>query len=169
MLDDLKQAPRAPLILGLAGAIPFLLCTALFLANTGAVGRSAEIWGSIGLSGVIFYAAIILSFLGGTRWGRAVTTHPDGPTPVVMAWSVLPAIIAWVGALISFAPFRQPEFGLAMVMFAHGAMLAWDLGSTRDGQWPRWYGALRTLLSTIAIATIGVTLWRVITLLQAGA
>ena len=82
--------PRPILAWGLAGLIPFLGLPVLALAVPDLSGWSDR---ALGL-----YAAVILSFLGGARWGRAVS----GPAPDLrtVAISMAPSVVAWGLALL---------------------------------------------------------------------
>ena len=71
----MMQIPRAPLLLGLAGLIPFIwgAMTILF--------PDLAIWGQMTLGGrfigpyiQLFYGAIILAFMSGVLWGFAAKT-----------------------------------------------------------------------------------------------
>ncbi len=99
MHDDVSAAPprsraeqmvRAAWILGLAGLVPFV-------AGAWMIATGSEV---IPLPDVPFavlaYGAIILSFLGGIRWGAALN-ETGRRSPTTLAQSVVPALVAWVG------------------------------------------------------------------------
>lgn len=118
--------------LTLAGLIPFVGCAALvFLTPDG-----ARIW----VEPLTAYGAIILSFLGGARWGRTMA-GPE-PDPLQLALSNLPAVAAW----LTFLPTVPDEFQVLVLIFGLIAMLYWDLRTA-----PAWYRNLRI------IATAGAT------------
>ncbi len=126
--------PIAPLALGLAGLIPFWgLAVALLLRGAFGIQPSA-------LDGALAtYAAIIISFLGGIRWGLAVNAKDSEGDYVV---AVVPSLVAW--ALLAVPePWRL--IGLAVTALALGPI---DLGLVRSGLAPRWFGRLRLILST---------------------
>lgn len=110
--------------LTLAGLIPFVGCAALVLLTP----DGARVW----VEPLTVYGAIILSFLGGARWGRTMA----GPEPdwLQLVLSNLPAVAAW----LTFLPTVPDEFQLLVLIFGLIAMLYWDLRSA-----PVWYRNLR--------------------------
>jgi hypothetical protein len=129
------RTPRAVLAYGLLGLIPFwsLPLAELLAPNWTGVAAAIE----------AVYAALILSFLGGARWGLAV--RDASPNPVVVGLAMTPTLA-----------------GLAVVVFAHGDMRlqlsalaaaltlswAWDF-SAKD--LPPWYARFRTSLTLGAV------------------
>ena len=126
--------PSAPLALGVAGLVPFWGLSLTLLVHS-ALGLET---GRLDLA-LATYAAIILSFLGGIRWGFAVRDDAD-ITPYVVA--VAPSLVAWA-ALAAPEPWRLVILGL--VALALGPI---DLALVRSGRAPAWFGRLRLILST---------------------
>lgn len=81
--------PRPVLILGLAGLLPQVACLAVVLL-------SPE-WRWTALAAGSFYAALILSFLGGMWWMQALLRRVASPLPYLVA--VAPSLLAWVALL----------------------------------------------------------------------
>lgn len=133
--------PPAPLLLGLAGLIPFW-ALAIGLLMHGALGVTPPQLDAA----LATYGAIIVSFLGGIRWGLAV---PAGDTGRNYLISVLPSLVAW--ALLA-APEPWRLVGLGLAALALGPI---DLGLVRGGLAPAWFGTLRIILSVGA----GIALW----------
>lgn len=133
--------PPAPLLLGLAGLIPFW-ALAIGLSMHGALAVAPPQLDAA----LATYGAIIVSFLGGIRWGLAV---PAGDTGRNYLISVLPSLVAWA-LLAAPEPWRLAGLGLAA--FALGPI---DLGLVRGGLAPTWFGTLRIILSVGA----GIALW----------
>ena len=133
--------PPAPLLLGLAGLVPFW-ALAVGLLPHGALGVAPPALDAA----LATYGAIIVSFLGGIRWGLAV---PAGDPGTNYATSVLPSLVAW--ALLA-APEPWRLAGLGLVALALGPI---DLGLVRAGLAPAWFGRLRMILSIGA----GLALW----------
>lgn len=133
--------PPAPLLLGLAGLIPFW-ALAIGLLLHGVLGLAPSQLDTALAS----YGAIIVSFLGGIRWGLAV---PAGDRGRNYATSVVPSLVAWV-LLAAPEPWRLA--GLGLVALALGPL---DLDLVRGGIAPAWFGTLRLILSGGA----GVALW----------
>ena len=128
--------PIAPLALGLAGLLPFWgLAVAL------AVHRPAG-WPPAALdAALVSYAAIIVSFLGGIRWGLVVARE-DGPGDWARySFSVLPSLAAWAALLLA-EPWRLAVLGLLALVLG-----AADQALVRSGVAPPWFGRLRLILS----------------------
>ncbi len=133
--------PPAPLLLGLAGLIPFWALTIGLLLH-GVLGVAPPRLDAA----LATYGAIIVSFLGGIRWGLAV---PAGDSGRNYAISVAPSLVAWI-LLAAPEPWRLA--GLGLVALALGAI---DLDLVRGGYAPAWFGRLRLILS----AGAGLALW----------
>ncbi len=80
-----KTIPPSAAILGYSGVIPFIAAAAL--VALGSVGIR-----QVALDGFLIYAAVILSFLGGIRWGAASTAATDPARALI--FSVLPSLWA---------------------------------------------------------------------------
>jgi hypothetical protein len=127
--------PRPVLAWGLAGLIPFLGLPMLSLAAPDLSG-----WGDRALG---LYAAVILSFLGGARWGQAVVDPERNPQ--TLAFSMAPSIAAWGLVLL---PARHSDLQLAGLAGALVLHLFWDL---RSQGLPGWYPRLRLILTAGAV------------------
>ena len=133
-----EPPPRSVVAYGLLGLIPFLAAPAMALIWPASAGLAALVQA--------LYAALILSFLGGARWGLAVSKPVVSPLTVTL--SMLPTIGALgILALLSHAP-RLELLALALALALHWA---WD---TRAAEAPSWFGRLRTLLTLVAVAAL---------------
>ena len=129
-----RTIPIAPLALGLAGLIPFwALALALLIHSAFGFDMVRLDWA------LATYAAIIVSFLGGIRWGLALR---GGEDPAPYAISIVPSLVAWA-ALAAPEPWRLVILGV--VALALGPI---DLELVRSGAAPAWFGRLRLILST---------------------
>lgn len=135
------RVPPAAKWLGLAGLLPFaagaLAVVGLPAGETG-VGRAL-------LAG---YAAAILSFLGGCRWGFASAGMGDGPRFVPLAISVLPPLYAW-----SVMTLEDPA-RLLLLAVGFFVLYAGDVILTKEGGAPAWWPALRMPLTTGAVVAL---------------
>ncbi|RST86913.1 DUF3429 domain-containing protein [Aquibium carbonis] len=93
------------------------------------------------------YCAIILSFLGGIRWGLGMVFGKGG-TPRDLVASCIPPLVGW-GAFFAPEPYT---FGLFAAAFA--AQGAWDNFAVHARVAPRWYGRLRILLTVLVAASM---------------
>jgi len=128
--------PAPCLVYGLLGWIPFLGPPVIAWAEPG-----VKLWA---LQSQALYAALILSFLGGARWGLAIAG--PGPDARRIGLSMLPTL-AGLALLLLPADQRALQLaGLASALIAQGV---WDQISAKP---PQWYPRLRLIL------TIGATL-----------
>lgn len=144
--------PRSPLWLGLAGWIPFWIPVALTV-QAALTGRSPAAEGGL----YIVYAAIILGFLGGVRWGRGLA--PDGTgSGGLYVLSILPSLIGLGAAFLYWA--GQPEIAFATVFAGLILHWRWDSLAVRREILPAWYGRLRSILTLgaglSALAMLGI-------------
>jgi hypothetical protein len=138
-----QSMPASARLLGWSGVIPFAACAvALWLPQ-------AAPWEVDILRGMTAYAAVILSFLGGVRWGAALGADgPDGiDTDLVLA--VIPSLLAWCALLLPGA--SQPLFALVIAFVVFGGL---DARESARGLWPRWYSRLRIQLSVAVVACL---------------
>ena len=156
MLAILKSAPRAPVLLGLGGVLPFAASALMLGLTAGAADQSQRALAEVSLLSLLLYGAIILSFLGGTRWGREVG-DASRPTPhaLELTGAILPSVVAWVALLVALPPVGAVPVGLAMTIGAFVAMLVWDRAGVASGLWPAWYGPLRMILTLGAVGALG--------------
>lgn len=139
------QIPRAPLLLGLAGLIPFIwgAMTILF--------PDLAIWGQMTLGGrfigpyiQLFYGAIILAFMSGVLWGFAAKTN----RAIGYILSVIPAL--WAFLMTGGGPVAAAMN--LIVGFLGLLMLDWQFW--RWGLTPPWWMQLRILLTAIVAVTL---------------
>lgn len=141
--ETFNNRRRLAHVLGIAGLLPFVACTVLLLV----LGRHNALAGPV-IEVFTSYSVVVLSFLGGIRWGYALLPARDGETPVhaqLLAWSVLPPLIAWA------AVFMSHPAALALLLIAYCAQGVWDSFSAHTGGLPRWTAPLRIML-TVAVA-----------------
>ncbi|QPC43534.1 DUF3429 domain-containing protein [Kaustia mangrovi] len=141
--DRTHRAPRAAAILGLAGTVPFILAAAMVWVekDVAEIGR----WIVVALT----YGAVVLSFAGGVRWGAALDTRFGRRRQArQFTLAALPAAAGWASLLLP----PLPGVGLLIA----GLLLAglWDALDTQSGRLPRWYGALRGLLTGLSLAAL---------------
>ena len=134
------RIPAAARWLGFAGLLPFA-AAALAMAWPGAPLQELAPRALLG------YGAVILSFLGGIRWGLAMG-RPDAA--LALGFSVLPALLGWVALLLPAAA------GLGLLAAGFAAML---LADRHLAAAPAWYPRLRLPLSLGAMAALLLGLW----------
>lgn len=135
--------PPSVLAYGLLGVIPFWAAPAASLL--------APNWALTAAGVEVAYAALILSFLGGARWGLAV--REASPDPRVVGLAMLPTLVALAILVLQQADLSGKLFAFAAALTVSWA---WDL---RAEHAPPWYGRLRTLLTLGAVGGLCVSAW----------
>ena len=140
MTGRTEHTPRAVLAYGILGIVPFWsLPVASVLAPDG-VGLAAAI--------EAVYAALILSFLGGARWGLAV--RDASPNPVVVGLAMTPTLAGLAVLVLTHGEMRAQLIALAAALTLSWA---WDF-SAKD--LPTWYRRFRTALTLGAVGGLCV-------------
>jgi hypothetical protein len=138
-----KTIPPVPLALGVAGLIPFAGLAAMHVGGWGGpLGWTPDFV----RTGLALYGAIILSFLGGIRWGLAVAGLEAANRNYLI--SVVPSLLGWF-ALALAAPWDLRTLG-----FLHVALGLLDYGLTCRTEAPEWFGTLRLGLAAGAGACL---------------
>lgn len=136
---------------GYLGLVPFALA-ALVVWLTPALFTPAFMFSFVGW--VLLYAAIILSFMGGARWGAAIRDwRPDK-----LLLTTLPALVAWLAVIPNgMAPglFMDQPTRFAVLMVAFVALMFSELQA--KGEWAPWYRTLRLRLSLATTAFLLLT------------
>jgi len=143
-----QRTPGMAMALGAGGLLPFVVCAAAIWAGWRppfALDPGAALLG---------YAAVILSFLGGARWGLALRIDAHSAQSHALAASVVPSIAAWLSLLFPVAYGLSAMTGLFMLLGVADARLPLH-GA------PVWYALLRKRLTfavvpLLAVATLGM-------------
>jgi hypothetical protein len=139
--------PKVPLWLGLAGLIPFVaLSLSLAFGVTLPLFADADTM-RVALVG---YGVVILSFLGGVRWGVALGEERGEPgaggRDFIIA--VVPSLVAW------FAWFQPAPADVWWLVAAHILLGLLDYGLACRVLVDEWFGRLRLGLSAVAAASL---------------
>ena len=146
--------------LGYAGLLPFAACALLVWLSPSLVPvRFAYAW----LEWTFTYAALILSFMAGTRWGLVLAAGGrDAPFSGLLL-TTIPSLMAWVAAvpdrLIGVQLGYTPRVAVLAAGFA--LVLADDLRGVRAGEAPAWYASLRKRLTFWVLLSLGFVLMRI--------
>jgi len=133
--------PKAALVLGWAGVVPFAAGGLAVMTGTGPIRDG--VWVLVPL---LAYGAVILSFLGGVRWGLALRVRPEEAQARALALSVLPSLVGWVGLCL----YAHPGVAVMVLIAGHVVQGAYDVAAAREGLAPAWYGRLRIQLTAAA-------------------
>lgn len=134
--------PASALVLGLAGLVPFAAGALALWAPLPLLAAES------GLRLLVVYGAIILSFLGGIRWGTAIGPYDAGRQAREFGLSVL-------GSLAGLAAvFLPPLAGLTLLVAGFLLQALWDVTSVESGRLPMWFGRLRMILTAGAVIAL---------------
>jgi hypothetical protein len=132
-----EPIPLSALFLGLAGLIPFIIAASVVWAYPA--------YRSEALMAGIAYGAVILSFLGGIRWGTAIGPYAPARLRREFTLSVLPPLAGWAALLLPELP------GLCLLISGFLLQGLRDVVSVEAGRLPPWFGRLRMMM-TVAVA-----------------
>lgn len=142
----MTQIPRAALLLGLAGLIPFLATAGADLLQLPTPVRGWE--DRIAVQ----YGIVILCFMSGVLWGFATKT--SGKAAVLgYCLSVLPALWAF------FTTFGPTPQSLIALMLGFAALLGFDWHFWRTGLAPAWWMRLRLILTSVVLASLATSVY----------
>ena len=142
--------PRAPLLLGLAGLIPFLW-GALTLVSPDLAQWGMNTLGPRFIAPFVLlnYGVIILCFMSGVLWGFA--TRAEGSQAALgYTLSVIPAL----GAFFMVGGGAAQSAVYLMAGFI--GLLALDWSFWRQELAPEWWMRLRILLTTVVVACLSL-------------
>ncbi len=149
-LAGTDRMPMVAALLGFAGALPFVFFAgALWLPPPFPSVPFA-------FSGGLVYGAVILSFLGGIRWGTALGMGEGEHRSMTFAVSVLPALAGWVALAL------PPLLGVGLLIASFLLQAQWDVISVEQGRLPAWFGKLRMLLTAAAVLSLLAMLLRLV-------
>lgn len=136
-----SRVPPAVLALGLGGLIPFVVCAGAVVLRISlpVIGDPAR--------ALLLYGAIILSFLGGVRWGLALRMAESGLRTRQFVISVVPSIAAWFALLLAAGAGFGLMAGLFIILWSEDRALP-AIGA------PPWYPRLRLLLTAVVVAAL---------------
>jgi hypothetical protein len=133
--------PRTPLILGLAGLIPFMLGAVLTIFGAAALPET------IGMRILLEYSRVILAFISGVLWGFAAKVQGWN---FGYALSTLPALWAF------FASFLDDQPRMIALAIGFAAILGLDFAFRHLA--PQWWLGLRMILSAVVLTCLGTTI-----------
>ncbi|XP_062437065.1 transmembrane protein 69 [Rhea pennata] len=143
-MKSLKDSPKPALYLSLVGLIPFV-SVPLVMAVQGTYYPELAF-------AQMTYGAVIVSFLGGIRWGFAVPENsPAKPDWLNLANSTVPPLFAWQALL-----FQSVTHSAILLIMGLGIALHYDLALLPT--YPSWFKALRIVVTVLAVLSLLATL-----------
>lgn len=97
---------------------------------------------------LLVYSAVVLSFLGGVRWGIGLTAEGAAKRPGELWLALPPALVGWVAVIVPV------PLSFAILAVAFAALGAWDALAAHRNKLPEWYGRLRIVLTVGAVAML---------------
>lgn len=147
-----KDMPMSALVLGLGGLVPFVGLPLWQMFTIDEMVRERVV------AAFIFYAASILSFLGGIGWGLAMRERDPVRRGLAFGVSVTPSLVAWAAAFVNVQFFA---FSLGALGLAFALQGAWDVQLAGTGRAPRWFAGLRMVLTAVVLLAIAAMwIWR---------
>jgi len=140
---------RIAWLFALAGAAIFAAMTVALLSGQSHVRVPA-------IAGIVTFAAIVLSYLGGIEGGLALRDElaNEHTRAIALFLSIVPSLAAW-GVL--WLPSAQWQLGASLALFA--AVWGADLWLARRGLIPSWFVDLRTAATAVVCVILGAALW----------
>ena len=136
-----RQIPPSAAWLGALGVVPFaLFALSAMLSDVSSVRH-------LMLLGFVAYSAATLAFLGGVRWGAALS-EPNWRTLIL---AVMPMLVA-VGS-----PLILPQDAVKVLALLYAVMGIFDVIRRPAPEWPAWFMKLRARLSG-AVVVVHVAL-----------
>lgn len=140
---------RIAWVLSIAGLAPFALPSLYLLLRLMGVAftQHSDLF-ALSIDATALYAAIILSFLGGIRWGLALVREDE---PQILIMSVVPSLVGWASFLLPM------PMQLLLLAAAFAAQWRWDYRATTLGAIAPWFGKLRTIISACVIVSLALS------------
>ena len=144
------SVPRSALLLALAGLVPFVWGALTVLSHDLALWTAQNIGPRFaGPYVMLFYGAVILSFMSGVLWGFA-TRLSGAQAATGYGLSVIPALWAF------FMTGGGPTGAGLSLMAGFAGLLGLDWLFWRHGAAPDWWMQLRVPLTAVVLACLAV-------------
>ena len=143
---------RLAWILALAGVAVFATLTVMFFSERTQVRIPA-------IAAMVTLAAVVLSFLGGIEAGLALrepeSTAGEGTRALAFLLGAVPALAAW-GVL--WLPSPHWQLSASLLLFV--GVWATDLWLARQGLVASWFVDMRTAVTAVVGAILGIAIYR---------
>jgi len=138
---QLAAAPQMARLLGFAGLIPFIFAgSVVWISALEPLNLAMPLLAT-------GYGAVILSFLGGVRWGAAMAVG-DARENREIALSVIPSLIGFACMIVPLIS------SLVLLLVSFAALGVTDMAAARDGRLAPWYAPLRLVLTVIVCVSL---------------
>lgn len=148
-MQFLNAVPIPARYFGLAGLLPFVVGAVACWVTPDSGPDAGFISGAITAEfALCAYGAVILSFLGGIRWGVAMQHVSMISDWVVVGLAMVPSLLAWAALLMN------PTVGIPMVIAGMLLQYFIDFKSTKTDVTPVWFLSLRTVLTAGSVISL---------------
>ena len=108
------------------------------------------------IAALVTFAAIVLAHLGGIEWGLALGDESGNEMTRAIALGIasVPSLAAWG---LFFLPSAHWQLGAALALFI--AVWGADLWLSRHGLLPSWFVDMRTAVTAVVAAILGLALY----------
>ncbi len=131
--------------LTLAGFVPF---AALAIASM--VLEIDDPYSGLAVQGLSTYGAVILSFLGGIRWGLVLRQKSTESSAMTLILSVVPALVGWSSLFLAIPTVFVVQ---ALAVLTMGV---WDYIAGQKGVHEPWFVKLRMTITALVTAALAV-------------
>ncbi len=140
---------RLAWLLAITGTLVFAVMTAFLFSSETHIRIPA-------IGALVTFAAVVISYVGGIEFGLALREEASNERTraLAMSMSALPSLASWG---VFWLPSPQQQIGAAIGLF----VLVWssDLYLARRGLIESWFVDLRTAVTVIACAILGVAFY----------
>ncbi len=147
--DNQENQPiRVVWLISLIGLVPIVIFT---IAITFSGMQSGVV--PVLIDAFKTYAAILLSFLGGIRWGVALNKDSQKNIERSILAATIAPLIGWV------AIFVAEPLCFAILIVGYAGQGAWDNISAHRGLMPLWFARIRMIMTTLVVISLAVTMF----------
>jgi hypothetical protein len=148
---DQENVIKKAWLLSIAGLIPFLWLTIERGFNAPLL---QDIFHQPAALLLTYYAAIILSFLGGIIWGFALHMHGNSMLAIwSLFYSIIPSLLGW-GVLCMITAGETSIMTWIMLISGFASQLKIEASLHQLQLIPMWFWQLRCRISTVVIFTL---------------
>lgn len=142
-LTERAVTRRTVWLLSLAGWVPFGVLAALLWLLL-----PEHTYYPMALAALKTYSAIILSFLGGIRWGVALKYSDEIEARKAFICSVLPSLLGWLSLGLPV------PYAFAVLAMGFAGQGAWDAFSGDQGAFGLWFVKIRVVLTLLVCGSL---------------
>jgi len=148
--DGFRSPRRSIQVISFIGALPFVLLTVVIVMFGEKSGLALPLADAFKI-----YSALVLSFLGGIHWGLVFADSNGGNGDKTIIAALIAPLIGWTSIFVS------GPMGFAFLMVAFAGQGAWDNFAAHNGLLPVWFAKSRMVLTTLAAASMAVTMYAI--------